>query len=98
MKLRPIEDRIIVKCDAVEDKTKAGIFIPEAARSQAQKTGVVVATGPGRFEHGTRVPMAIKVGDHVLLGKRAISEEVLHDGAKCLMLREADVMGVIEGA
>ena len=97
MKFRPLHDRVVVRRIEGEDKTKGGIIIPDTVKEKPQE-GVVVAVGPGaRDESGKLTPTELKPGDHVLFGKWSGSE-VKIDGEELLIMKETDVMGVIEGA
>ena len=95
MKLRPLQDRILVKRVPEEEKTKGGIIIPDTAKEKPQE-GKVVAVGPGRVdENGKRTPLELKKGDRILMGKYA-GTEVKIDGDEHLIMREDDVLAVIE--
>ena len=95
MNLRPQQDRIIVKRVEEEGKTAGGIFIPETAKEKPQQ-GEVVAVGKGKLtEDGKVIPMDVKVGDKVLFGKYSGSEVKL-DGVDYLIMREDDILGVLE--
>ncbi|GAB4293240.1 MAG: co-chaperone GroES [Desulfuromonadia bacterium] len=95
MNLRPMHDRIIVKRLEEEAKTAGGIFIPETAKEKPQR-GEVVAVGNGKkTEDGKVLPMDVKKGDKVLFGKYA-GTEVKIDGEEYLIMREDDILGVIE--
>ncbi|MGB9803845.1 co-chaperone GroES [Desulfofundulus sp.] len=95
MKIRPLGERVVVKPLPTEEKTKGGIVLPETAKEKPQE-GEVVAVGPGRLlENGTRVPVDLKVGDRVLFSKYA-GNEVKIDDEEFLIMREADILGVIE--
>jgi chaperonin GroES len=95
MKLRPLSDRIVVKPIEREAKTASGIILPESAREKPQE-GEVVAVGPGaRNDKGERMPLDIKVGDIVLYAKYAGTEVKLND-EKLLILRESDILAVVE--
>jgi chaperonin GroES len=95
MNLRPLQDRIIVKRLEEETKTAGGIFIPETAKEKPQR-GQVVAVGNGKkTEEGKVLPLDVKVGDNVLFGKYA-GTEVKVDGEEYLMMREDDILAVIE--
>jgi chaperonin GroES len=86
---------VVVKPLPSEEKTKGGIVLPETAKEKPQE-GEVVAVGPGRLlENGTRVPIDLKVGDRVLFSKYA-GNEVKIDDEEYLIMREADILGVIE--
>jgi chaperonin GroES len=95
MKFRPLHDRIVVKRAANETKTAGGIIIPDTAAEKPQQ-GEVVAAGPGaRDEAGKLVPLDVKAGDKVLFGKWS-GTEVKIDGEDLLIMKESDVMGVLE--
>ena len=97
MKFRPLHDRIVVKRIDAEEKTKGGIIIPDTAKEKPSQ-GEVLAVGPGgRDETGKLIPIDIRVGDRVLFGKWS-GTEVKIDGEDLLIMKESDVMGVIEGA
>ncbi|MDO9381721.1 MAG: co-chaperone GroES [Hyphomicrobiaceae bacterium] len=95
MKFRPLHDRIVVKRVANETKTAGGIIIPDTAAEKPQQ-GEVVAAGPGaRDEAGKLVPLDVKTGDKVLFGKWS-GTEVKIDGDDLLIMKESDIMGVLE--
>ena len=95
MNLRPLQDRIIVKRLEEEAKTAGGIFIPETAKEKPQK-GEVVAVGKGKkTEDGKVLPVDVKKGDKVLFGKYA-GTEIKVDGEEYLIMREDDILGIIE--
>lgn len=95
MKFRPLHDRILVKRVANETKTAGGIIIPDTAAEKPQQ-GEVVAAGPGaRDEAGKLVPLDVKKGDKILFGKWS-GTEVKIDGEELLIMKESDVMGVLE--
>jgi chaperonin GroES len=95
MKLRPLQDRLVVKRLAEEEKTKGGIIIPDSAKEKPIE-GEVIAVGNGKvLEDGKLVPLDVKVGDRVLFGKYS-GTEVKIDGVEHLILREDDVLGIIE--
>ena len=97
MKFRPLHDRVVLKRIEEEAKTAGGIIIPDTAKEKPQQ-GEVVAVGPGaRNEKGDLVPLDVKAGDRVLFGKWS-GTEVKLDGEELLIMKESDVMGVIEGA
>ena len=97
MKFRPLHDRIVVRRIEGEDKTKGGIIIPDSVKEKPQE-GEVIAVGPGtRDESGKLEPLELKAGDRVLFGKWS-GTEVKIDGDDLLIMKETDVMGVIEGA
>ena len=95
MKIRPLQDRVIVKRVAEEEKTKGGIIIPDTAKEKPSK-GQVVAAGPGKAgENGERVALAVKAGDMVLFNKYA-GTEVKLDGVDHLVMREEDILAIID--
>ncbi|SEL81094.1 chaperonin GroES [Bosea lupini] len=95
MKFRPLHDRVVVKRIDAEEKTKGGIIIPDTAKEKPQE-GEVVAVGAGaRDETGKLVPLDVKVGDRVLFGKWS-GTEVKIDGQDLLIMKESDIMGVVE--
>lgn len=96
MKIRPLNDRVIVQRIAEEEVTKGGIIIPDSAKEKPQE-GKVIAVGTGKvLENGTKLPMDVKVGDKILFGKYA-GTEIKIEGEELLMMREDDILGVIEG-
>ncbi|MCP2732577.1 co-chaperone GroES [Limnofasciculus baicalensis] len=96
MAVKPLEDRVLVKPIEAETKTASGIYLPEASKEKPVK-GEVVATGPGkRLENGKRAEMSVRKGDTVVYGKYA-GTEVEIKGTKHLILRETELLGVIEG-
>src|ERR1700726_2014451 len=97
LKFRPLHDRVVVKRIDAEAKTKGGIIIPDTVKEKPQE-GEVVAVGPGgRDESGKLTPIELKPGERVLFGKWS-GTEVKIDGEELLIMKETDVMGVIEGA
>ena len=96
MKFRPLGDRVVVRRVKEEQKTSGGIIIPETAQEKPQE-GEIVSVGPGALdEHGKRVAPEVKAGDFVLFGKWS-GTEVKIDGEELLIMKESDIMGVIEG-
>ncbi len=96
MKFRPLHDRIALRRITAEEKTAGGIIIPDTAKEKPME-GEVVAVGPGaRDEQGQIQPLDVKAGDRVLFGKWS-GTEVKIDGEELLIMKESDVMGVIEG-
>ncbi|GAV24950.1 molecular chaperone GroES [Carboxydothermus islandicus] len=92
---RPLHDRVLVKPLPSEEVTKSGIVIPDTAKEKPQQ-GEVKAVGSGRIlENGERVPMEVKVGDRVFYSKYA-GTEVKIDGEEYLILRESDILGILE--
>ena len=97
MKFRPLHDRIVVKRITAEEKTAGGIIIPDTAKEKPME-GEVVAVGPGaRNEQGEIVALDVKAGDRVLFGKWS-GTEVKLDGEELLIMKESDIMGIIEGS
>jgi len=95
MKVRPLHDRLIVKRLEEEEKTKGGIIIPDTAKEKPIE-GKVIAVGDGKVkEDGTKIPLEMKVGDTVLFAKYA-GTEVKIDGEELLMMREDDILAIIE--
>ena len=95
MKFRPLHDRVVVKRLEQEEKTAGGIIIPDTAKEKPQQ-GEIVAVGPGtRDEQGKTVPMDVKAGDTVLFGKWS-GTEIKIDGEELLIMKESDIMGVME--
>ena len=96
MKFRPLHDRVVVRRLEAEEKTAGGIIIPDTAKEKPME-GEVVAVGPGaRDETGKLVPLDVKAGDRILFGKWS-GTEVKLDGEELLIMKESDVMGIIEG-
>ena len=97
MKFRPLHDRVVIRRIEGEDKTKGGILIPDTVKEKPQE-GEVVSVGPGaRDEGGKLIALEVKAGDRVLFGKWSGSE-VKIDGKDLLIMKESDILGVIEGA
>jgi chaperonin GroES len=95
MKIRPLQDRVIVKRVEEEEKTKGGIIIPETAKEKPME-GKIIAAGKGKvLEDGKIHPLDVKVGDRILFGKYS-GTEVKIDGEEHLIMREDDILGVIE--
>ncbi|WP_342374892.1 co-chaperone GroES [Myxococcus stipitatus] len=95
MKIRPLQDRLIVKRVAEENKTKGGLFIPDTAKEKPLE-GKVIAVGNGKvLENGSVRPMDIKAGDTILFSKYA-GTEIKLDGEEHLILREEDVLGILD--
>ena len=96
MKIRPLQDRVIVERIEEEEKTKGGIIIPDTAKEKPQE-GKVIAVGKGKVnDDGKIVPLTVKAGDKILFGKYSGSE-VKVDGNEYLIMREDDILGIIEG-
>ena len=95
MKFRPLHDRVLVKRLEGEEKTKGGIIIPDTAKEKPME-GKVVSVGPGvRGEDGKLIPLDVKKGDKILFGKWS-GTEVKMDGDELLIMKESDIMGIIE--
>ena len=96
MKFRPLHDRVLVKRLEQEEKTAGGVIIPDTAKEKPME-GEIVAAGPGaRKEDGTVAALDVKAGDKVLFGKWS-GTEVKIDGEELLIMKESDLLGVIEG-
>ena len=96
MKFRPLHDRVVVRRIEEDTKTAGGIIIPDTAKEKPMQ-GEVVAVGPGGRDEGSRlVPLDVKTGDRVLFGKWS-GTEVKIDGQELLIMKESDILGVIEG-
>jgi len=97
MKFRPLHDRVVIRRIDAEEKTTCGIIIPDTAQEKPME-GEVVAAGPGaRNEQGQIVALELKAGDRILFGKWS-GTEVKIDGEELLIMKESDVMGIIEGS
>ena len=95
MKLRPLDDRIVIKQSDAEEKTTGGILLPSIAKEKPQ-TGKIIATGPGKMlDSGKRSKMSVKKNDKVIYAKY-IGSEVEINGEKFVVLRESDILGIIE--
>ena len=95
MKFRPLHDRVVVRRLEAEEKTAGGIIIPDTAKEKPQQ-GEVIAVGPGaRDENGKVNPLDVQVGDRILFGKWS-GTEVRIDGEDLLIMKESDIMGVVE--
>ena len=96
LKFRPLHDRVVVRRIEADSKTAGGIIIPDTAKEKPQE-GEVIAVGPGgRDEAGKLIPIDLKVGDRVLFGKWS-GTEVKIDGQDLLIMKESDILGIIEG-
>jgi chaperonin GroES len=97
MNFRPLHDRVVVRRLNAEEKTAGGIIIPDTAKEKPME-GEVIAVGPGaRNEQGALVPLDVKAGDRILFGKWS-GTEVKLDGEELLIMKESDIMGIIEGS
>ena len=91
--IKPLGDRVLIQADVAEEVTSSGLYIPDTAKEKPQQ-GTVVAVGPGKVENGTKVDMSVCEGDKVLYGKYA-GTEVTIDGEEYLIMREADIGGIL---
>ena len=95
MKLKPLQDRVIVRQSDAEEKTKSGILLPDSAKEKPTK-GKVIAVGPGKLDDkGKPMELGVRVGDTVYYGKYS-GTDVEVDGHKFVILRESDILGVLE--
>jgi chaperonin GroES len=95
MKLKPLDDRVVIKQLEAEEKTSGGIYLPDAAKEKPQ-IGKIVAVGPGKIlDSGKRGKMSVKKGDEVVYGKY-MGNEIEIDNQKYVILRESDLLGVVE--
>ena len=95
MKLRPLADRVIVRQNEAEEKTKSGIVLPDTAKEKPTK-GKVIAVGPGKLDdNGKRMEIGVRNGDTIYYGKYS-GTDVEVDGQKFVILRETDILGVLE--
>jgi chaperonin GroES len=93
--LRPLEDKVIIKPSEAKEKTAGGIFLPDTAKEKPQ-IGKIIAVGPGRtLDDGKRCEMSVKKNDEVIYAKY-IGNEIELDGAKYVILRESDILGIVE--
>ena len=95
-KIKPLQDRVIVKRMEENEQMRGGLYIPDTAKEKPQE-GEVIAVGPGKVENGNKIELTVKVGDKVLFGKYS-GTEVKLDGDEYLIMREDDILGIIEGA
>lgn len=96
MKLKPLADNVILEPRAQEEKTKFGIVLPDTASKEKPQEGVVVATGPGKYnEDGERIAMSVKKGDRVLFSKYS-PQEIKVDGKEYLIVKEDDIIAILE--
>ncbi len=94
-KVAPLADRVVIKAIEEVETMRGGLYIPDTAKEKPQQ-GEIIAVGPGRYEDGKLIPMGVKVGDKVLYGKYS-GTEVTVDGDNYLILRESDVLAIING-
>ena len=97
LSVTPLHDRVIVKPAPAEEKTAGGIIIPDTAKEKPME-GEIIAVGPGgRDENGKLVPLDVKAGDRILFGKWS-GTEIKLDGVEYLIMKESDIMGILEGS
>ena len=95
MKLRPLDDGIVIKQSDAEEKTAGGIFLPDAAKEKPQ-IGKIIAIGPGKLlDNGKRAKMSVKKNDEVIYAKY-IGNDIEIDGEKYVILKESDILGIVE--
>ena len=95
MKLRPLDDGVVIKQSDAEEKTAGGIFLPDAAKEKPQ-IGKIIAAGPGKIlDNGKRSKMSVKKNDEVLYAKYT-GNDIEIDGEKYVILRESDILGIVE--
>ncbi len=95
MKFRPLHDRVVVRRIEADERTKSGIIIPDSAQEKPAEGEVIAVGQGGRDEAGKLIPIDLKVGDHILFGKWS-GTEVKIDGEELIIMKESDVLGVIE--
>jgi len=93
-KLKPLQDRVLVKRINIEEQTKGGIFIPESAKEKPLE-GEVVSVGPGKIIDGSHTPLSVSIGDKILFAKYSETEITLNN-EKYLLLKEDDILGIIQ--
>ena len=94
MAIKPLADRVLVKPLVSNEKTPGGIYLPDTAKEKPQE-GTVIAVGPGKStDDGKKIPLEVKVGDHVLYGKYS-GTEVMIDGEEHLIMRESDIFAIL---
>ncbi|HNZ37112.1 MAG: co-chaperone GroES [Candidatus Marinimicrobia bacterium] len=94
MAIKPLADRVLVKPLVSNEKTPGGIYLPDTAKEKPQE-GTVIAVGPGKTtDDGKKIPLEVKVGDHVLYGKYS-GTEVMIDGEEHLIMRESDIFAIL---
>ena len=95
MKLKPLQDRVIVKQDEAEEKTKSGILLPDTAKEKPTR-GKVISVGPGKLDDkGRAMPLGVKVNDTIIYGKYS-GNDIEVDGKKFVILRESEIFGILE--
>ncbi len=91
--IKPLSDRVVVKPEAAEERTAGGLYVPDTAKEKPQR-GTVISVGPGRVENGAKIDMSVQEGDTVLYGKYS-GTEISLNGEDYLIMREADILGVL---
>ena len=94
MNIKPLGDRVLVEAIEAKDTVKGGIYIPDSAKEKPQEAKVI-AVGPGKMDEGKRVPLEVKVGDHVLITKYG-GTEITYNDEKYIILREEDIIAIID--
>ena len=97
MALKPLHDRVLVRRTESEEKTKGGLIIPDSAKEKPSEGGIVAAGHGARKDSGELIEMAVKAGDRILFGKWS-GTEVTVDGEELLIMKESDILGIIEGS
>ena len=92
--IKPLSDRVVVRAEEAEEMTSSGLYIPDSAKEKPQR-GTVVSVGPGKVENGTKIEMTVKEGDTVLYGKYSGTEITL-ESEEYLIMRESDILGIID--
>ncbi|MEX0599082.1 MAG: co-chaperone GroES [Rhodothermales bacterium] len=92
--IKPLGDRVVVQPEEAEDKTESGLYIPDTAKEKPQR-GTIVSVGPGRVEDGKKIDMSVGEGDTILYGKYS-GTEISLGGKDLLIMRESDILGIIE--
>lgn len=93
MELKPLHDRVVIKADESEEKTKGGIYVPDTAKEKPQR-GEVMAVGPGKTENGQLITPQVKKGDRILFGKYSTTEITIDD-IEYLIVRESDILAIL---
>lgn len=93
MNIQPLEDRVIIQLDAAVQTTQSGLYLPEGSETKPQE-GTVLAVGPGKYDNGHSIPMAVFVGDRVLVGKFA-GTELKKGAARLTIMRSTDILAIL---
>ena len=93
LKIKPLEDRVVIEALAADEKTASGIILPDTAQEKPQQ-GTVLVVGPGKHDKDGKVDMTVKPGDVVLYGKYS-GTEITHDGKELLIMRESDILAIL---